>query len=112
MADGTVIACYVGVLLRFAGLDLLQTDSTSRGPYLQRGTDIFRAIVYPDAQRSATLFDDPLQCTDNAKGRNGSVHLNAQAFSVEVVQNVQGPEAAPSATWSDMRSPFSDASIT
>ncbi len=89
MADGTVIACYVGVLLRFAGLDLLQTDSTSRGPYLQRGTDIFRAIVYPDAHWSATLFDDPLQCTDNAKGRNGSVHLNAQAFSVEVVQNVQ-----------------------
>lgn len=45
MAHGAVIPFHIGVLLRFAGLDIIQPDTLTQSPELQSMTDIFRTII-------------------------------------------------------------------
>ena len=42
---GAVIALNVGVLLRFAGLDVFNPDIVLFGLMSQRGAEVFRAVV-------------------------------------------------------------------
>jgi len=55
LADGPVIALDIGILLRLAGLDVEDADPALCRPGLQRGADIFGAVVdaYAVSVRSA-----------------------------------------------------------
>ncbi len=47
MPDGAVVALDGGVVLRLAGLDVLNGDAPFLGPYHKLATDVFRAVVDP-----------------------------------------------------------------
>lgn len=48
MADGAVVSLDIGVLLRFAGLNVVQRDAILRSPDRQCRADVFGAVVDPD----------------------------------------------------------------
>jgi hypothetical protein len=45
MPDGAVVALDIGVLLRLAGLDVLDGDFPLFGPFHQLAADLFRAVA-------------------------------------------------------------------
>jgi len=90
--DRAVVAFDVGVLLRLAGLDMLQEDVPFAGPFLQLLADVFRPVINPDGTRRASPLDDPVEAADHPLGGQREVHLDAQSLAVEVVQYVQQPE--------------------
>ena len=61
MPDGAVVALDVGVLLRLAGLDVLDGDAPPRSPYQQLATDVFRAVINPNGAWLAAPLDDPIK---------------------------------------------------
>ena len=46
--DGSIVALYICVLLKLAGLNVDQSDSGALGPVLQPLTDVFRAVDRAD----------------------------------------------------------------
>jgi len=48
LADRPVVALYISVLLRLAGLDVEDPDASLCGPGLQRGADIFGAVAHSE----------------------------------------------------------------
>ena len=51
MPNRPVVALDISVLLRLAGLDVLDGDLPLLGPFYQLAADIFRAVVDPDLSR-------------------------------------------------------------
>ena len=47
VSDGAVVTLDIDVLLRLAGLDVLDGDAPLFGPDQQLATDVFRAVVDP-----------------------------------------------------------------
>jgi len=94
MPDRPIVALNIGVLLRLSRLDMGQRDTLVLGPIHKGAANIFRAVVEPDRLRCATPFDDLVQGLDNPLGGQREVDLDAQAFAVEVVENVQLAELA------------------
>jgi len=94
MPDRPIVALDICVLLRFSGLNMGQNDALVLGPFHKGAADVFRTVVDPDRLWCATPFDDPVQGPDNPLGGQREVDLDAQAFTVEVVQNVQQAELA------------------
>jgi|GEM_PF-2308525 len=82
----------VGVLLGLSGLDMLDGNSMFFSPFLQRFTDVFRAIVDPYGAGLTPPFNDPIKAPDHPLGWQREVDLDPQAFPIEVVQHVQQPE--------------------
>ncbi|CCG42271.1 hypothetical protein PHAMO_340144 [Magnetospirillum molischianum DSM 120] len=56
--DRPVVTLDIGVLLRLAGLDVLEADAVHLGPFHQRAADIFGAVIDPNSPRLAAPFDD------------------------------------------------------
>jgi hypothetical protein len=48
----------IGVLLRLAGLDVLDCNPMARSPYQQLFADVFWAVIDPNGGRLAAPFDD------------------------------------------------------
>ena len=57
MPDGAVVALDVGILLRLAGLDVLDGNPLFISPFQQLFADVFRTIVNPNGARLAAPFD-------------------------------------------------------
>lgn len=95
MPDRPAIALDIGVLLGLAGPDVGQGDALHFSPGHQRGTDVFRAIVESDRRGLSAPFDDLVQGADDPLGGQREVDLDAQSFTVEIVQHVQQPELPP-----------------
>lgn len=92
MANGAVVALDIYVLLRLAGLDVVEGNALIFGSDSQCRTDVFRAVIDPDGQRLTAPLDDLVQRPDHALGREREVDLDAQALTVEIIQHVQRPE--------------------
>ena len=61
MSNCAVVSFDIGVLLRLAGLDVLDVDAHIFRPCHQLATDVFRAIIDPDCRQLPAPFDDPVQ---------------------------------------------------
>jgi hypothetical protein len=61
MADRSVVALNVSVLLRLARLDVPDADLALFRPGQQLAADIFRTVINANARRRAPPFDDPVQ---------------------------------------------------
>ena len=68
MAHRSIVTFDIGILLRLAGLNMLNADLTFFRPRQQFAADIFRAIVDPNSLRLAPPFDNPVQAPDNSFG--------------------------------------------
>jgi hypothetical protein len=86
------VALDIGVLLGLPGLDVLDGDALLLSPYSERLADVFGAFVDPYLAGLSASFDDPVQAADDPFSGQREIHLNAQAFPIEVIQNVQQPE--------------------
>ena len=64
MADGSVVAFDIGILLRLARLDVLDGNAPGFRPTQQLPADVLRAIVHPDRKRWTPPFDDPIKAAD------------------------------------------------
>ena len=95
IANRPVVALYVGVLLGLARLDEIDANAAFRSPCQGHGADVFRAIVAPDCCWPAAPFDDPVERTYHALGRQRKVDFDPQAFTVEVVDHIEQTDAAP-----------------
>ena len=107
MPDGAVVALDVGVLLRLAGLDVLDGDAPARSPDQQLATDVIRAVVDPCGAGLAAPLDvgggsenglgdrfpdEWVKASDHALGGQVKVHFDPQPFAIEVVEHVQQPK--------------------
>jgi len=94
VAHGPVVTLHVSVLLRLAWLDEIDADAAPGGPGQRHGADVFRAVVAADRVWFATPFDNPVQRSDDAFGWQREVDLDAQAFTIEVIDDVEQADAA------------------
>jgi hypothetical protein len=92
MPDGSVVTLDVGVLLRLAGLDMLDGNPMFIGPFRQLVTDVFGAIVDPNGAGLTAPFDDPIKASDHTLGGQRKVDLDAEALTVKIIQDVQQPK--------------------
>jgi len=65
MADGSIVTFDVSVLLRLAGLDMLDGNPVFLSPFLQLFADIFGAVVHPYGARFTAPFDDAIKAPDD-----------------------------------------------
>jgi hypothetical protein len=89
MPDLSVLALDIGVLLWLAGLDVLDGNPMFLSPFHQLITDLFGAVVDPYGARLAAPLDNPIKAADDTFGGQREIDLDAQAFAVEVVENIQ-----------------------
>ena len=95
MPNGSSIAFDISILLRLARLDMLDRDVAALGPFQKLVTDVFRAVVDPNACWLAAPFDDLVQAPDDALCWEREVDIDCQAFAIEVIENVEKPESSP-----------------
>ena len=95
IANRPVIALDVGVLLRLARLDEVDTDAAFCCPRQGHGADVFRAVVAPDRNWLSAPFNDPVERAYHAFGRQREVDLDSQTFAVEVVDHIEQTDPAP-----------------
>ena len=94
LPDSAVVTLDISVLLRLAGLDMLDGYSQFLGPDQKLATDVFWAVINPNGALLAAPFDDPVQTANDPFGWERKVHLDPQPFTIKVVQNVEQPELA------------------
>ena len=69
MPNSSIVAFDVSILLRLARLDMLDRDVTFFRPFRELTTDVFGAVVDPNAFRLAAPFDDLVQASNDPLGR-------------------------------------------
>ena len=86
----TVEALDVGVLLRLVGLDIFEPNIAFLSPSHQFPTDpTLSAGSEWNCLRFAAPFDDLVQAAHNPFSGQREVDLDAQAFSIKVIQHIQ-----------------------
>lgn len=90
--EGSIESLDVGVLGRFARLDVDERDAVTGRPVLQGLTDEFRPVVESQALRLVAGLDHFVERKDDPGGRQTGVDLDPQRFAVEVVVDVERPE--------------------
>ena len=83
---------------------MLRLYVAALGPFQKLATDVFRAVVDPNACRLAAPFDDLVQAPDDALCWEREVDIDCQAFAIEVIENVEKPESSPIANRSAIKS--------
>ena len=94
LAEGPVEAFEVGVLVGLAGLDVADGHAVELGPLHEGLAQELRAVVGTQDLRQAVVALELLEDADQARGRDRGVDLDVQRLAVEVVDHVEGPEAA------------------
>jgi hypothetical protein len=95
VANGSVVAFDVGILLRISRLDVEESNAQLLGPLLQHADDVFGTGIAPDRDGLTAPFDGPLQTANYTRGRQRYVDLSRRSLPIETIQHVQHPEAAP-----------------
>ena len=93
LPDSAVVTLDIGVLLRLAGLDMLDGYSQFLGPDQKLATDVFWAVINPSGWLAAPL-DDAFQAANDPFCGLRKVHLDPKPLAVEVIQHVERPELA------------------
>ena len=68
LPDSAVVTLDIGVLLRLAGLDMLDGYSQFLGPDQKLATDVFWAVINPNGAWLAAPFDNPVQTANDPLG--------------------------------------------
>lgn len=89
VANGTVVAFNVGVLLRLARQDMLAPAALQLCPCQQRTTDVFGTVVAAKDARLAAPLDDLLQRPDYPGRRQRQVDFDPQSLCVVVNRTSQ-----------------------
>lgn len=97
-AVGLVEPLNIGVLCGFAGLDVLQGNTLALRPLSQCMGDPLRSVVQSNRQRRAAHLHQLVQCPYDASSRQAGVDLNAQAFAVEFIDDIEGVLLPPEGT--------------
>jgi hypothetical protein len=92
-----VAALNAGVLLRFAGLDMLDPGAAHLILGQQFAADVFGTIVAAAHQWLDVPFHDLFQRTDHSRRWQRQVGFDDQTLSVVVVRQVEQTETAPAA---------------
>jgi len=66
VSDRPIESFDIGILLRLAGLDVLELNPRLFGPTSDRPADIFRSVVTANRVRLSTLGDDLAQNPDDS----------------------------------------------
>ena len=69
IANGSVVAFDIGVLLRLSWLDMIEPNAMPLRPVGQRAADVLWPVVATNRQRLATPFYDLIERTDDPLGR-------------------------------------------
>ena len=88
-AKGAIVTLVICVLLRFSRLNMFEANAVLFSPYHQCPTDIFWAVVDTYGLRFVAPFYDLVQAAHNPSSGQREVNLDAQAFSIKVIQHVQ-----------------------
>src|SRR5471032_1317546 len=64
------------------------------GPRQRDCADVFRPIVAADRLRLAAPFDDLVERSNNTLGRQRKIHVDDQAFTIEIIDHVEQADAA------------------
>ena len=88
MSYHAVVALDIGVLPGLSGVDVLDMNAHLFSPRHQLATDVCQAVINPNNQRPASPSDDLSQAAHHPFGGQREVHLDAQAFTIEIIQHV------------------------
>ncbi len=89
ITNGSIEALDVGVLLRLARLNVLDSDSVFAGPGLHSTTDILGAVIAPYHLRFPAPADDLFQRPNQSVCRQSEIRFDTQRFPIEVIDHVQ-----------------------
>lgn len=92
-SQGSVESLDVGVLGGLSRLDVDELDAALSGPLLQELANQLRSVVQAQSLRCPANLDQFVQRPDHSKGRQAGVDLDTQGLPVEIVDDVEGPEA-------------------
>lgn len=85
----------VGVLVRLAGLDVLDRHALILGPLGEGFTQELRPVIGSKHLRQATLALEPPEDPDQAQRGDRRIDFDVQRLAIEVVLDVERPEPAP-----------------
>ncbi|MNY38502.1 hypothetical protein D3C86_1731350 [compost metagenome] len=95
IACRSVVALDVGILLRVARLNKVQSDTPFLGPSSEPCADKFGVVIASCSLRLSTPFNDLIQRTYHTFSRQRQINFHTQGFAVEVVNQIENPKAAP-----------------
>ena len=95
VAEGAVEALDECVLRRLAGLDVLELDSASIGPRIERSARKLRPVVRDDRCRQPLLLAKSFEHLDHPGCRNRMRHVDRQALPIELIQDREASEPSP-----------------
>ena len=94
VSEGAVEAFDIRVLIRFAGLDVVEFHALVPAPGGEHAGQVFGAVVDPDCVGFAPPLHEPIECAHHAGTGNGGIHHNRQRFAHALIEDVQRAEAA------------------
>ena len=95
IAYRSVVALDVGILLRVARLNKIQSDASFLGPCSELCADKFGAVIASYSLRLSTPFNDLVQRAYHTFSRQRQINFHTWGFAVEVVNQIENPKAAP-----------------
>lgn len=104
LAEGAIETFDVGVLVGFAGLDVLNGYTTGLGPLRKGFAQELRPVVRSQHLRLAMVASDLFEDADEPRGGDRGINHDMQRLAVEIVDHVKRAEAPPQASASLMRS--------
>lgn len=84
VANGSVVALDVGILLGLARMDVLDENSSRLSPRQERAADQFWVVVHPNGQGLASSLDDAIQRPHHPLRRHRDVCFDAQPFTLRI----------------------------
>lgn len=94
MAESSIEAFDVGVLIRLARLDVVEPDAVVPAPVGKDLRQIFRPVVDADRFGFAATLNQPIQCPDYPGTRDRCVDDDIQDFPDAFIQDIQRAKAA------------------
>src|SRR5215208_5152820 len=83
------------ILHRLSGFDELERHAMLLGPVSQRHGNKLWSIIQPQLEGIAAESGDPVKRAHHPRGRQIEVNFNRQQLAIEIVHDVEGPEAPP-----------------
>ena len=94
VSEGTVKAFDIRVLIRFAGLVLVEFHALVPAPRDEHRGQLFWAVVDPNCVGFAPPLNEPITCAHHAGTGDGGIHHNRQRFPHAFIEDVQRADAA------------------
>ena len=94
LARSPVEGLRIRILLRLAGLDILQTNAVLAHPRMHRAVDKLPTIVKANRLWPAVPFNQPIQSAQNTRRRQGKINLDANTLAGMIINHTKHSERA------------------